>query len=272
MSDKRGVYVISNSTAITAETLAHSLTAQFPDKDFRWTTFPYADSIEKVDKALAEIQEKHNPEHGKPIIFSTLADPRVREHLLSTDALVLDPFAAFIGPLSDQLGVAPSSKAGVSHRISNQRAYETRIEAVNYTLMHDDGAAIRHMDQAELIILGVSRTAKTPTSIYLAMHYSVRCANYPLTPDDMEGELLPKFLNPYRDKLVGLTSNAKRLSEIREERRPGSKYASLKQCQFELRMAENIFVQERIPYVNTESRSIEEISATIIQAMNIERV
>ena len=138
-------------------------------------------------------------------------------------------------------------------------------------MIHDDGAAIRHIEQAELIILGVSRTAKTPTSIYLAMHYSIRCANYPLTPDDMEGELLPRFLAPHRDKLVGLTTSARRLSEIRQERRPDSKYASLEQCKFELQMAENIYVQERIPYVNTESRSIEEISATIIQKKQIER-
>lgn len=271
MSKYRRVFVISNSTAITSETLGHSLMAQFPNEDFKWTTFPYVDSREKVDNALKQIQEMCADEEGQPIVFSTLADPDVRSHLIKADVLVFDPFEAFIKPISDALGVKPSSKPGLSHRISNQRAYEARIEAVNYTLIHDDGAAIRHIEQAELIILGVSRTAKTPTSIYLAMHYSIRCANYPLTPDDMEGELLPRFLAPHRDKLVGLTTSARRLSEIRQERRPDSKYASLEQCKFELQMAENIYVQERIPYVNTESRSIEEISATIIQKKQIER-
>lgn len=270
-SKQRRVFVISNSTAITSETLGHSLMAQFPNQEFKWTTYPYVDSIEKINQSLKEIFELHDPEHGKPMIFSTLADPKVRAHLFESGALVFDPFEAFIRPISEALGVEPSSTAGLSHRISNQRAYEARIEAVNYTLIHDDGAALKHIDQAELIILGVSRTAKTPTSIYLAMHYSIRCANYPLTPDDMVGELLPRFLKPYRDKLVGLTTNPDRLSEIRQERRPDSKYASLQQCRFELQMAENIYMQERIPYVNTESRSIEEISATIIQKMNIER-
>ncbi len=271
MSKLRRVFVISNSTAITSETLGHSLMAQFPNQEFKWTTFPYVDTRDKVDQALQQIEEMKDPEQGKPIVFSTLADPGVRAHLMQADVLVFDPFEAFIDPISAALGIEPSSTAGLSHRISNQRAYEARIEAVNYTLIHDDGAAIRHIEQAELIILGVSRTAKTPTSIYLAMHYSIRCANYPLTPDDMVGELLPRFLKPHRDKLVGLTTDPSRLSQIRQERRPDSKYASLEQCRFELQMAENIYLQERIPFVNTQKRSIEEISATIIQKMQIER-
>lgn len=268
---KRQVFVVSNSTAITAETLAHSMLAQFPDADFRYTTFPYVDSAEKVDEVLDKIHEKQETNIGKAIIFSTLANPDLRKRLLSDDVLVLDPFDSFIQRIADEIEMTPMAKAGVSHRISDQRAYQERIEAVNYTLMHDDGAAIKHLDQAELVILGVSRTAKTPTSLYLAMHFSIRCANYPLTPDDMEGELLPKFLKPYRDKLVGLTTSAERLSQIREERRPGSRYATLEQCRFELQMAENIYIQERIPFVNTEYRSIEEISAIIIQQKDLAR-
>ncbi len=268
---KHRVFIISDGTAITAETLGRSLLAQFPSYAFEFDTHPYVNTLEQIESILEEIETCAESGEIKPVVFSTLTDPVIRKRLSDSEVILFDPFDAFLGKLSETFKTEPVDKSGLFHSIHNREAYTQRIEAVDYSLKHDDGVGLKYLDSADLILLGVSRTAKTPTSLYLAMQFSLRCANYPLTPDDMESEGLPRVMRSYKDKLFGLTTNPKRLHAIRQERRANSQYSSLSQCEYELKVAENIYKLEGIPYINTENKSIEEISATIMHKMGLKR-
>ncbi len=269
--NKHRVFIISDSTAITAETLGRSLLAQFPSYDFEFDTHPYVNTTRQIDSIIEEINTCANSGKIKPVVFSTLTDPVIRKKLSESKAILFDPFDAFLGKLSKTFKSEPSDKSGLFHGIHNREAYTNRIEAVDYSLKHDDGVGLKYLGSADLILLGVSRTAKTPTSLYLAMQFSIRCANYPLTPDDMESEGLPKVMRPHKGKLFGLTTEPMRLHAVRQERRANSQYSSLAQCEYELKVAENIYKLEGIPFINTENKSIEEIAATIMQKMGLKR-
>jgi regulator of PEP synthase PpsR (kinase-PPPase family) len=164
-----------------------------------------------------------------------------------------------------------SHAAGRSHGIANSHDYFARMEAINFTQAHDDGAQTRDLPKAQVILVGVSRCGKTPTSLYLALQFGIRTANFPLTPDDFVERRLPDSILPFRDKLFGLTIHPDRLREIREERRPGSRYASLENCRFEVREAESMMESERIPVVDTTTKSIEEIATTILHRTGLRR-
>lgn len=267
----RTVVFVSNRTAITAETMGHSLLGQFEGHRFSEQTHPYVDTPEKAEALADKLRVSWETGEHRPIVFSTLADPATREPILRSGALVIDLFECFLGDLTGELGAEPHQTTGRSHRISDLSSYEGRIEAINYTLAHDDGADIRHYDHADVILLGVSCTAKTPTSLYLALQFSLRAANYPITPEDLEYEGLPKFLRPYRNRLFGLITDPDRLHQIRSQRRPDSRYASLDQCHYEIRQVEAMYMAERIPYVNSTLMSVEEIATTIVQRSGLRR-
>ena len=268
---KHRVFIISDSTAITAETLGRSLLAQFPSYNFEFNIHPYVKTLEEIDSIIEEINTYAELGEIKPVVFSTLTDPVIRKKLGESKAKLFDPFDAFLSGLSQTFKSEPIGKSGLFHSTHNREAYTHRIEAVDYSLQHDDGVGLKYLDSADLILLGVSRTAKTPTSLYLAMQFSIRCANYPLTPDDMESEGLPRVMRSHKDKLFGLTTEPKRLHAIRQERRANSQYSSLAQCEYELKVAENIYKLEGIPYINTENKSIEEIAATIMHKKGLKR-
>jgi regulator of PEP synthase PpsR (kinase-PPPase family) len=135
----------------------------------------------------------------------------------------------------------------------------------------DDGVNPDAYDQADLILVGVSRSGKTPTCVYLAMHFGLYCANYPLTEDDYLDDGLPSTLGKYRDRLVGLTIDARRLHEIRQKRRPDSEYARLDQCQIEVRRAEDLFRHCGILMADTSGISVEEIATTLLQKTGLRR-
>ena len=120
-----------------------------------------------------------------------------------------------------------------------------------------------------MILVGVSRCGKTPTSLYLAMQYAIKAANFPLIPEDFDRGQLPATLQPYRKKLFGLTIQPERLSEVRNERRPGSQYASLEQCRDEVAAAERMMRREGISWLSTTTKSIEEISTTIMEEVGL---
>ena len=167
---------------------------------------------------------------------------------------------------------AQSSHAeGLSHGISNEVVYMSRMDAVNYALNNDDGISTKEYRDADIILIGLSRSGKTPTCLYLAMQFGLRAANYPLTESDMASGNLPKLLEPYRNKLFGLIINAERLCTIREMRRQNSKYASIAQCQKETRQINSLFELEKIPRIDSSQISVEEIATSIIQLMKISR-
>lgn len=268
----RHVYFLSNRTAITAETLGHSLLAQFPNQNFYTFTVPFVDSAEKANKLVEKINAEFSSSLLKPIVISTMADEEISRIIQQSDAMVLDPFESFLPGLEQILNVHSIHASGQSHRISNPSLYESRIDAIDFSMLHDDGMTTKLYDQADIIIVGVSRSGKTPTCLYLALQFGLKAANYPITEEDMESENLPQTIRQYKTKLFGLTSDPNRLAHIRDERRPNSRYASIEQCRFEVKAAEHMFEQMRIPYLNTTTMSIEEISTKIVEARGLHRI
>ncbi len=272
LPNPRRVYFLSNRTAITAETLGHSLLAQFPELNFSPLTIPFIDSPGKARKIVERIDADAEQTGMKPIVISTLADEEISEIIRQANALMLDPFESFLPQLEQELHAHSVHESGKSHRISNPTLYESRIDAIDFALIHDDGATTKQYSQADIIIIGVSRSGKTPTCLYLALQFGIRAANYPITEEDMDSEDLPRHVKQYRKKLFGLTTDPQRLARIREERRPGSRYASIEQCRQELRAAEQLFEQYRIPYVNTSDMSIEEIATKVVELAGLKRL
>ncbi len=266
ISDKahRTVFFVSDRTGITAELLGKTLLTQFPGIEFRKRTFPFVDTVEKARATLTRIDETAREEGQKPIVFSTLIDEHVRASLTSENAFFIDLFADFIRRLETELGFESSHALGLSHGMGDELAYQKRMESLNFALSHDDGVHTANYDRAEVILVGVSRTGKTPTCLYLAMQYGIYAANYPLTPDDFTEQALPKLLLIHREKLYGLTISAERLAKIRHERKPHSRYAALENCQSEIRGAEALLRQAHVPLLDTTSMSVEEIAISIL--------
>ena len=272
MPDRRTVFFLSDRTGITAEMLGNSLLTQFEDFTFRRVTIPFVDSLAKVAAAVRQVNDTAEREGRRPIVISSVVDERMSGVIRrDTNALTLDMFQIFIQPLEAELGAKSSHAAGRTHGIANSHEYFARMEAINFTQQHDDGAATRDLAKAQVILVGVSRCGKTPTSLYLALQFGVRAGNFPLTPDDFADKKLPASVIPFRDKLFGLTIHPDRLREIREERRPGSKYALLENCRYEVREAEAMMKRENIPMLDTSSKSIEEIATTILHQAQLAR-
>ncbi len=267
----RTVFFISDGTGITAETLGHSLLTQFEGIRFRQVRIPFVSTLAQARDCLTQIQEAAKRDGIRPIVITTLMDPNIGKLLQGADALFLDFFETFIVPLEDELGAESSHTIGRSHGQASSQDYTNRIEAVNFTLAHDDGASDRNLDKAEVILVGVSRSGKTPTSLYLAMQFGIRAANYPLIPEDFERKKLPEVLYRHRDKLYGLTITPERLHQIRTERRPDSKYASLANCRFEIQEAQKLMEREGVRWMDSTTKSIEEIAATIMQEVKLDR-
>lgn len=268
---KRTVFFISDGTGITAETLGHSLLTQFSHIEFDFVTIPYVDNAEKANAVIKQINEAAKKTHFRPLIFATLINPEIRKIITTCDGLLLDFFNTFINPLETELKTQSSPSVGRTHGLVDYTAYNTRIDAVNYALSHDDGVSTKNYNHADLILIGVSRSGKTPTCLYLALQFGIFVANYPFTEDDMTVLKLPDFLAQNRHKLFGLTIDKHRLHDIRSERRANSNYASLKQCEYEIEKVEALFQKEKIPFLSTTTRSIEEIATTILATTGVKR-
>lgn len=269
MTPRRTAFFISDGTGITAETLGHSLLTQFNGMHFDQVTLPFINSAEKARGCVARINQTAIADAARPLIFSTLVNPEISVIIAQANALFLDVFKIFVAPLETELGVQSSHTVGRSHGVNN--VYKQRIDAVNFALGHDDGMSTRDLNNADVILIGVSRCGKTPTCLYLGMQFGIRAANYPLVPEDFPSMRLPTMLLPMKKKLFGLSINPERLQQIRNERRPDSRYASLANCQFEVREAEALMRQEDIPYLEVTTKSIEEIATTIVQQANLVR-
>jgi regulator of PEP synthase PpsR (kinase-PPPase family) len=268
---RRTVFFLSDQTGVTAETLGRSLLTQFDEHEFDQITLPFIDSVDKAEAAIRQINAVAVEQAARPIIFSTLVQDNLRERFKHASGLFLDFFDTFLGPLERELQVRSSHTAGRAHGMVDAGAYDKRMEATNFALTYDDGAKTKEYSTADVILIGVSRSGKTPTCLYLAMTYGVFAANYPLAEDDLESGDLPPALKPYRDRLYGLTISSDRLGQIRKERRPTGRYASAQQVAFEIRSAETLFRRYQIPFVDTTAFSIEEIASTILSSTNVER-
>ncbi|HEX4522353.1 MAG TPA: pyruvate, water dikinase regulatory protein [Casimicrobiaceae bacterium] len=271
MPGRHTVFFVSDRTGITAEMLGNSLLSQFEGLSFHRQTIPFVDTPEKIDEILRRIDENAAAEGRRPLVFSSIVDDTMSAQLGRANALVLDLFQVFIAPLESELGAKSSHAAGRTHGIANSLEYFARMEAINFTQAHDDGATTRDLAKAQLILIGVSRCGKTPTALYLALQFGILTANFPLTPDDFVDKKLPASILPFRDKLFGLTIDPERLQQIREARRPASKYASLENCRYEVHQAEVLMQREKVATLDTTARSIEEIATTILHRAGLQR-
>jgi hypothetical protein len=266
-ASSRAIFFVSDGTGITAETLGKGLLSQFEGINFHQIRFPFVDNQEKAAACLMSISEVREQEGIRPLVIMTMMNPEISAILRQADALFLDLFDAFIAPLEKELGARSAHTVGRSHGQASGE-YANRIAAMSFALAHDDGISDAELKDADVILVGVSRCGKTPTSMYLAMQFGLRAANYPLIPEDFERDRLPDTLRPFRDKLFGLTIAPERLHQIRQERRPDSNYAALDTCSQEVAAAERMMRREGIEWIDVTSRSIEEIAVQIIQVIN----
>ncbi|OJX06051.1 MAG: phosphoenolpyruvate synthase regulatory protein [Burkholderiales bacterium 70-64] len=264
----RTVFYVSDGTGVTAETFGQSLLTQFDRLELRQVRLPFVDSVEKAHQAVERINRQALLDRHRPVVFSTLVDARVNDVVRLANCRFLDLFATFVEPLESEFGVKSTHTVGRSHAATNSEAYQRRIAAINYSLAHDDGQLHTDLEHAEVILVGVSRSGKTPTSLYLAMQHGIRAANYPLVPEDFERRRLPQVLYRFKPKLFGLSIAPERLAEIRNERRPGSRYASFENCRYEVAEAEAMMRREGIRWLSSTTKSIEEIAATVLQALD----
>jgi regulator of PEP synthase PpsR (kinase-PPPase family) len=266
----RTAFYVSDGTAITSEVFGHALLSLFP-MEFKHVTVPFVENAEQVEKLKLQIDESFQETGELPLVFYTIVTPEIRDAMSQCGGIHYNFLDQFVSPLEKILGQRAKPKAHRTHSI-HEKTYDIRIDAVNYALANDDGSNLKNYNEADVILVGVSRTGKTPTSLYLALQYGIKAANYPITEEDMKESLvLPRALLPFKQKLFGLTLNADRLHQIRSERRPNSRYASIRQCRLELREVENLYRKVKMPFVNSTTFSIEEISAKILSEMGLER-
>ena len=268
---KRTVFCVSDGTGITAETLGNTLLTQFDGLDADKTTLPFINSAERARSVVDYINFVAAESGIRPLIFSTTVNDEVREILRGAHGLFLDLFDHFVHILEAEFGVGATHATGRAHGGANTARYHARIAAMNYAMEHDDGASTRDLTRADVILLGPSRCGKTPTSLYLALQHGLFATNFPLTDDDLESARLPKTLNGREHLCYGLTSDPERLAQVRGERRPGSRYASLAQCAYELRQAEQLYQRHNIPYSNSSNMSVEEIATIVMQEKGLRR-
>ena len=267
---KRTVFFVSDGTAITAETFGHSLLTQFGDLEFRQIRLPFVDTPSKARDSLGLINQASQVSGEPSLVFTTTVDPEITKIISSSDAHVFNLFDHFIEQIEKAIGQSRKPSIGQAHGMGDRGVYEDRMEATNYALTHDDGIS-QKLDQAEVILVGVSRSGKTPTCLYMALHYGIKAANYPLTEEDFEQPRLPDFLRKHKHKLFGLTIEPHRLSKIRELRRPGSRYASIKQCRYEVEAAEAMLRAEGVPQLSSTGSSIEELASRILLSQGLQR-
>lgn len=268
LTAKRSAFFVSDSTGVTAETVGNALLANFPGIGFVRHTIPFVDDVDDARRLVGEI-ERAGTAGGRPIVFTTVKAADIRAVIAGADAVIIDLLAGHLVELEAALGVTASEQLGQFHGVGDVERYFARMRAVEYAIEHDDGQSRRALDIADVIIIAPSRCGKTPTTMYLALQYGLLVANYPLTDDDFPTEGLPRSVAQYANKCFGLTTTPLRLSQVRHERRPNSRYASLEQCTLELRRAEDLYRRNRVPFLNSSTKSVEEMSAVIMQTMHL---
>jgi len=271
MHRQRVIFFVSDGTGITAEMLGHSLLTQFEGIQFSQVVVPFVDSAEKATECLARIEAAKASSEARPVVFTTLVDDTIRAIIRRADALVLDFFETFLAPLETEFSTGSTHTVGRSHSVADSSGYQHRIEAINFALAHDDGLAYAELGGSDVLLVGVSRSGKTPTCLYLALQFGIKAANYPLTPEDFERGRLPDAVEANLAKVYGLTISPERLARIRNERRPESRYASLENCKYEVESAERLMRRYGIRWLNSTTRSIEEIATQILQDVQLER-
>ncbi len=264
-SRQRSVFVVSESTGITAETMAQSLLSQFPHIEFIYHQRSFIDSEEKARELAEEIYNVAETQGFKPLVFATMPETGINDILAAANCHYYEIFESFLDKIGRDLHTEPTRESGLSHGMINNKSYDARIDALNFTLKHDDAMVLKTLGQADIIIIGVSRSGKTPTSLYLALKFGIKVANYPITEDDFEKNELPKVLLDNKHKIFATSIKAKRLKQIREKRIPNSEYSSLETCKEEIAKANVLYKKYGFEPLDVTKRSIEELAAQIIK-------
>lgn len=265
----RKVFYISDGTAITAEVFGHAVLSQFP-VSFEALTIPFVETTKKAQAVKKQINDCFITTGERPLVFHSIVKPEIRDIIYSSECIDYDFLNTFVAPLEEQLGIKASPVLHRTHGKANH-SYEARIDAINFAMENDDGQTLKHIDKADIVLLGVSRCGKTPSSLYLSMQFGIKAANYPFIEDDMDNLKLPETLKKNKHKLFGLTIDPVRLHEIRQSRMENSRYSSLRQCRIEVKEVEMMYKRERIPFVNTTNHSVEEIATKILELTGLER-
>ena len=261
------VFFLSDSTGIRAETMGNALLIQFPNLRFERRLIPFISSVEEARRVVA-ILDAAATGPVMPLAFSTTAVEEVRQELLRTTCPLIDFFDLHMARVESILGAKGVRIAARLHGMGDVQRYNARMAAVEYAIEHDDGQSMRALDKADVILVAPSRCGKTPTTMYLALQHGIFVANYPLVEEDFETAELPRPVQQLRERCFGMTTTPARLSQVRHERRPNSRYASLEQCSYELRRAEAMYRNHRLPVINSSTKSVEEMSTVILQTLN----
>lgn len=262
------VFFVAGGTGISAETLGNLMLAQFPGLRFTRRKIPFVTTVEQARAVLAQVDGAMT-DTVTPLVFSTVSDDAIRQELLGTKAAFIDLFGSHLDTVERVLHVNATHSAAALHGVGDTLRYDRRMQAIEFAMEHDDGASLRNLEQADLILVAPSRCGKTPTSMYLALQHGLKVANYPLVPEDFDSDQLPRPVRELGAKCFGLLSTPARLSQVRGERRPGSTYASLAQCSHELRRAEALYRAHRIPSINSAKMSVEEMATVIMQSSRL---
>ena len=205
----RTVFFISDGTGITAETFGNAILAQF-ETQFHHVRLPFVDTEDKAYQVVRQINHTAELEGKKPIVFTTLANEAVHQIINEgCQGMLLDMFGTFVNPLEEELGIKSNHRIGRFSDVSKSQAYHDRIEAINFSLAHDDGQSNKDLESSDVILVGVSRSGKTPTSLYLAMQYGLKASNYPLIPEDFERKALPPALAAHKASAGGRALRSK---------------------------------------------------------------
>jgi hypothetical protein len=247
--------------------MGNALLIQFPDLRFERRLLPFITSVEEARRVVA-ILDTATARPVTPLAFSTIAVEEVRQELLRTKCPLVDFFGMHMESVESILGAKGIRVAARLHGMGDVKRYNARMAAVEYAIEHDDGQSMRALDKADVILVAPSRCGKTPTTMYLALQHGIFVANYPLVDEDFASAELPRPVQALRERCFGLTTTPARLSQVRHERRPNSRYASLEQCSYELRQAEAMYRNHRLPVINSSTKSVEEMSTVILQTLN----
>jgi [pyruvate, water dikinase]-phosphate phosphotransferase / [pyruvate, water dikinase] kinase len=261
------VFFLSDSTGITAETMGNALLIQFPNLRFDRRLVPFISTVEEARRVVA-ILDLAAAGPVTPLAFSTTAVEEVRQELLRTKCPLVDFFELHMERVESILGAKGIRVAARLHGMGDVQRYNARMAAVEYAIEHDDGQSMRALDKADVILVAPSRCGKTPTTMYLALQHGIFVANYPLVDEDFETAELPRPVRELRSRCFGMTTTPARLSQVRNERRPNSRYASLEQCSYELRQADAMYRNHRLTVINSSTKSVEEMSTVILQTLS----
>lgn len=263
------IFYVSDNTALTAKTLGKSLLSQFENIYFMEYLRPFINTQKKVLQLCDEINILAKQDEQSPIIFVSTVNHKILDILHEKFSNVIDILSPFVAHLELIINKKSSKRAGLAYKMNNIKEYDERIMAIDFTLDTDDGLKINNYDNADIVLLGVSRCGKTPTALYLALNLGLKVANYPFTAEDLPDFVLNAEQKKNHHKLFGLLISPERLASIRKERRSIGNYSDIECIKKELQALKDLFVREKIPFVDTTNRSVEEIATFIVSKKNI---